>query len=137
MRAIAREKAGDALFTMLHQRLQALEHPRVVPLAQQVQVYLHQLAERLLHLSSLDAEHAQLPLRGLVERMAQLTILTLLIEQANAELGRGLEGTGRRKALVTQLYLHRHVSVDANGWAADEDTTALDYFDALVDWKFV
>src|SRR5438094_4658407 len=41
MRAMAREKAGDALFTMLHQRLQALEHPHVVPLAQQVQVYLH------------------------------------------------------------------------------------------------
>jgi acyl-CoA dehydrogenase len=137
LRAMEREKAGDALFTMLHQRLQALEHPQVVPLAQQVQASLHQLAERLLRLSSLDAEHAQLPLRGLVERTAQLTILTLLVEQANAELERGVEGTGRRKLLVAQLYLRRHVMVDPNGWAADEDTTALDYFDALVDWKFV
>src|SRR5207249_1634348 len=121
---------------MLHQRLQALEHPQVVPLVQQVQASLHQIAERLLRLSSLDAEHAQLPLRGIVERMAQLTILTLLIEQANAELGRGPEGTGRRKVLVAGLYLRRHVLVDPNGWAADEDTTVLDYFDALVDWKF-
>ncbi|HZU01754.1 MAG TPA: acyl-CoA dehydrogenase family protein [Ktedonobacteraceae bacterium] len=137
LRAMEREKAGDRLFPLLHQRLQALEHPHVVPLAQQVQTHLQQLAERLLRLSSLDAEHAQLPLRGLIERMAQLTILTLLLEQAEAELARVVEGTGRRKLLVAQLYLRRHVSVHPDGWAADEDTTALDYFDALVGWKFV
>jgi hypothetical protein len=136
-RAMAREKAGDALFAMLSERLQSLEHPLVIPIAQQVQAYLHQLTERLLHLSSLDAERAQLPLRGLVERLAQLSILTLLLEQAEAELKQGLEGTGKRKLLVAQLYLHRHVSVHLDGWSADEDATVLDHFDALVDWEFV
>src|SRR5204863_6944963 len=51
LRAMEREKAGDALFIMLHQRLQALEHPQVIPVAHQVQACLHQLAERLLRLS--------------------------------------------------------------------------------------
>ena len=137
MRALAREKAGDALFTMLHQRLQALEHPQVVPLLQQVQASLHQLAERLLRLSSLDAEHAQLPLRGLVERMAQLTIVTLPLEHAEFELLRGPHGTGRRKWLVALLYLHRHVLVHPDGWAADNDPTALNHFDALINWEAV
>jgi acyl-CoA dehydrogenase len=136
-RAIAREGAAAALFAMLHQRLQSLQQPVVVPVAQQVQELVHQLAERLQDLASLDSDNAQLPLRGLVERMAQLTITSLLLEQAEAELLRGPEGTGKRKWLVALLYLHRHVLVHPDGWAADDDPTALDHFDALVDWKAI
>src|SRR6266702_8201536 len=77
-RAINREGAGAALFGMLHQRLQSLQHPIVVPVAQQVQTLVNQLAERLQELASLDSDSAQLPLHGLVERMAQLTIVALL-----------------------------------------------------------
>jgi acyl-CoA dehydrogenase len=133
-RAIAREGAAAALFAMLHQRLQSLQQPIVVPVARQVQALLNQLAERLQDLASLDSESAQLPMRGLVERMAQLTIISLLLEQAEAELLRGLEGTGKRKWLIALLYLHRHVLVHPDGWAADNDPTALNHFDALVDW---
>jgi acyl-CoA dehydrogenase len=133
-RAITREGAAAALFAMLHQRLQSLQQPVVVPVARQVQALLNQLAERLQDLVSLDSESAQLPLRGLVERMAQLTIISLLLEQAEAELLRGLEGTGKRKWLIALLYLRRHVLVHPDGWAADNDPTALSHFDALVDW---
>jgi hypothetical protein len=134
-RAINREGAGAALFGMLHQRLQSLQHPIVVPVAQEVQSLVHQLAERLQHLATLDSDSAQLPLRGLVERMAQLTIVTLLLEQAETELLRGPEGTGKRKWLIALLYLHRHILVHPDGWAADNDPTVLNHFDALVDWK--
>src|SRR5713101_3598595 len=95
-RAIAREGAGAALFGMLRQRLQALEQPIVAPVAQQVESLVQQLSGRLQELATLDQESAQLPMRGLVERMAQLTIVTLLIEQAEAEVLRGPKGSGRR-----------------------------------------
>jgi alkylation response protein AidB-like acyl-CoA dehydrogenase len=136
-RAIAREGAAAALFGMLHQRLQSFQQAAVVPVAQQVQSLVNQLAERLQELASLDSDSAKLPLRGLVERMAQLTIVTLLLEQAEDEFLRGPEGTGKRKWLVALLYLHRHILVHPDGWAADNDPTALRYFDALVDWKAI
>jgi acyl-CoA dehydrogenase len=136
-RAIAREGAAAALFGMLHQRLQSFQQPEVVPVARQVQTLVNQLSERLQELASLDSDSAQLPLRGLVERMAQLTIVTLLLEQAEFELLRGPEGTGKRKWLVALLYLHRHILVHPDGWAADNDPTALKHFDALVDWRSI
>ncbi len=136
-RAIAREGAGAALFGMLHQRLQALEQPIIAPVAQQVQSLVQQLAGRLQELATLDQESAQLPMRGLVERMAQLTIMTLLLEQAQAEIVRGPAGTGKRKWLIALLYLHRHILVHPDGWGSDNDSTALNHFDALVDWKHV
>jgi len=134
-RAVDREGAAAALFGMLHQRLQSLQQPVVVPVAQQLQALVNQLARRLQELSSLDIESAQLPMRGLVERMAQLTIVTLLLEQAENELVRGPEGTGKRKWLIALLYLHRHVLVHPDGWAADNDPTVLNHFEALVDWR--
>src|SRR5216683_2809791 len=78
MRAIDREGAAAALFGMLHQRLQSMQQPVVVPVAQQVQVLVKQVAGRLQELTTLDSESPQLQMRGLVERMAQLTIVTLL-----------------------------------------------------------
>src|SRR5437660_2859761 len=136
-RAIDREGAGAALYHMLHTRLQSLQHPDVVPVAQQVLTLVSQLAERLQELTSLDHENAQLPMRGLVERLAQLTIVTLLLEQAQDELLRDSAGSGKRKWLIALLYLHKHVLVHPDAWAADNDSIALDYFDALVDWKHV
>ena len=137
LRVIEREGAGAALYHMLHTRLQSLQHPVVAPVAQQVSTLVSQLAERLQELTSLDHESAQLPMRGLVERMVQLTIVTLLLEQAQDELLRDSEGTGKRKWLIALLYLHQHVFVHPDAWAADNDSTALNHFDALVDWKHV
>jgi len=136
-RAVRREGAASALFGMLHQRLQSLQHAIVVPVAGQVQALVNSLAERLRELERLDSESAQLPMRGLVERMAQLTIVTLLLEQAEAELLRETEGTGKRKWLIALLFLHRHILVHPDGWAADNDPTALNHFDALVDWQAI
>jgi len=136
-RAMAREGAAAALFGMLHQRLQSCQQPVVVTVARQVQTLVNQLAERLQELTSLDSDSAQLPLRGLVERMAQLTIVTLLLEQAEFELLRGSDGTGKRKWLIALLYLQRHILVHPDGWAADNDPTVLKYFDELVDWHTI
>jgi len=136
-RAIAREGAAAALFGMLHQRLQSCQQPVVVPVARQVQTLVNQLAQRLQELATLDSDSAQLPLRGLVERMAQLTIVTLLLEQAEYELVRSWDGTGKRKWLIALLYMHRHILVHPDGWAADNDPTVLKYFDELVDWHTI
>jgi len=134
LRAMEREGAGSALFESLGQRLHSLEHPVVQPLARRTLDHVRALAERLQHLLALGAERAQLPMRGLVERMAQLTILTLLLEEAEAEILRGPTGTGRRKLVIAQLFCKRHIDVHPDGWAADDDPAALEYFDELVDW---
>ncbi len=136
-RAIARENAASALFGMLHRHLQSFQHSAVIPVAQQVQSLLNSLADRIAGLAALDSESAQLPMRGLVERLAQLTIVTLLLQQAESELQRGTAGTGKRKWLIALLYLHRHVLPHPDGWAADNDPTVLNSFDALVDWQAV
>jgi alkylation response protein AidB-like acyl-CoA dehydrogenase len=136
-RAISREGVDAALFAMLKNRLQALQHAIVAPIAREVLTQMHQVSERVRSLPALDPDSAQLPLRGLVERMAQLTIITLLLEQAEFELLRGPHGTGKRKWLVALLYLHRHVLVHPDGWAADNDPTVLNHFDALVNWKAI
>jgi acyl-CoA dehydrogenase len=134
-RAIAREGGDALLFDMLHTRLQTLQQPLVEPVARQVQALARQFAERLRLLVELDVDKAQLPLLGLVERMAQITIVTLLLEQAERELLRGNEGTQTRKLHVAQLFLRRHVLPHTHGWAADDDLTALEHFNALVDWQ--
>ncbi len=139
-RAIAREGVDTALFAMLTQRLQALQNSIVVPVAQEALTIIQHVSERLRSLATLDADSAQLPLRGLVERAAQLTIITLLLEQAEGELARGLHGTrgsGKRKWLIALLYLQRHILVHPDGWAADNDPTALNHFDALVNWQAI
>src|SRR6266516_3783851 len=134
-RSMAKEGAESALFNSLYQRLQSLQHIFIVPVAREVLPLLHQLAERLQRLATFDDENSQLPLRGLVGRLAQLTIVTLLLEHAETELARGPAGTGKRKWLIALLYLHRHVLVHPDGWAADDDPTALNHFAALVDWQ--
>jgi acyl-CoA dehydrogenase len=134
LRAMEREGADRSLFEMLQSRLQGLVQPVVQPLVRQVQAQAETLAGRVRHLLALGNEQAQLPMRGIVERMAQLTILTLLLEQAESEILRGPSGTGRRKLIVAQLFFQRHVQVHHDGYAADDDTTALDYFAALVGW---
>src|SRR5947209_8717300 len=53
-RAMEREGAGAALYHMLHTRLQSLQHPVVVPVAQQVLALVSQLSVRLQELTSLD-----------------------------------------------------------------------------------
>ncbi len=136
-RAMTKEKAERVLFDALLQRLQSLRHALVSPVARQVRQMVQQLAERLLNLTTLDADTAQLPLRGLVERMAQLVITVLLLEQAESELQKGPEGTGRRKLLVARLYIRRHLLVHPDGWAANDDPTPLTSFQALVDWQYI
>ncbi len=136
-RAMQREGAASALSNMLLHRLRALQHPVVALAAQQAQSLVRELIERMRELIEAGGEQALLPMRGLVERMAQLTIYTLLLEQAEAEMSRGPAGTGQRKWLVAHLFLRRHIQPHPDGWAADGDTTALRYFDALVDWRAI
>lgn len=134
-RAIAREGGDAALFEMLHTRLQALQHPAVTPLALETLVQAHHIRERLRQLIESGTENSQLPLRGLIERMAQLTVLMLLLEQAERELLRASEGTGTRKFHIARLYYRRHIQPHPDGWSADDDPTALEHFTALVDWQ--
>ncbi len=133
-RVIAKEHAETDLFKMLAQRLRALHHASLAPLVTVAQSWLYRLADRLQDLATFDVERAQLPLRGLVELMAQAAIVTLLLEQAEEELRLGSQGNGRRKELIAQLYLRKHLQPHPDGWNADDDPEIVEHFDALVDW---
>ncbi|HEX7736697.1 MAG TPA: acyl-CoA dehydrogenase family protein [Ktedonobacteraceae bacterium] len=137
LRSLEREGTGSLLCEALAHRLRSLEQAPLLALARRVDEQVGALAGRLQRLLAAGGERAQWPMRGLVERMAQLTILTLLLEQAEAELLRGPEGTGQRKLVVAQLFYARHIQTHADGWASDEDATALEHFDALVNWGMI
>src|SRR5260370_16936933 len=76
MRAIDREGAAAALFGMLHQLLQSIQQPVVVPVAQQVQVLVKQVAGRLQELTTLYSESAHLPMPALFHPITQLPTVT-------------------------------------------------------------
>jgi acyl-CoA dehydrogenase len=137
LRAMQREGAGSVLVETLFQRLQVLEHPLIQPLVHQVSAQIQVLASRVQQVLTFDSERAQLSMRSLVERMAGLTILTLLLEQAQSEILRGPGGTGRRKLIVAELFFKRHLQAYPAGCTDDDDATALEHFDALMDWDAI
>ncbi|WP_376793614.1 acyl-CoA dehydrogenase family protein [Thermogemmatispora sp.] len=130
-RAMAREGSHLQLFAWLQERLAALQHPELAESLDLLRTSLEHLATRIQALTALDSEAAQLPLRGLVERLAQVTIATLLLEQAATAL-QGASSCGPRQLLVAQLFMRRHLQPHPDGWQADDDRRPLEAFETLL-----
>nr|BBH95549.1 acyl-CoA dehydrogenase [Thermogemmatispora argillosa] len=130
-RAMSREGCHQSLFAWLRERLHLLQRPEVSPHARTLQAKLEQLAARFEQTMALDFESAQLPLRGLVERLAQVTIATLLLEQAANALSTS-SLSSERQLLVAQLFIRRHLQPHPDGWQADDDRRPLEQFDILL-----
>ena len=133
-RVLARS-SGKELFELLESRLAACTSPDAVLLATRTQTLLKRVQARLNALLELDSDGLQLPLRGLVERLAQIMIVTLLLHQAETGFVREVDGLRKRKLLIAYLYLRRHLLPHEDGWAADPDRTVLEHFQALVNWE--
>jgi acyl-CoA dehydrogenase len=130
-RAMVREQAHRVLFSWLEEQLQQVRHAALAETVTQLQGERRRLIERIEGLATLESDEAQLPLRGLVERMAQLTIATLLVGEAEEELARE-EAGNERKIHVAQLFLRRHLLPHPDGWQADDDRRALTHFEKLI-----
>ncbi|RAQ95155.1 acyl-CoA dehydrogenase family protein [Thermogemmatispora tikiterensis] len=130
-RAMSREGSHLQLFAWLEERLRALQRPELAESVHDLQLSLKQVAARFEALTTLDPESAQLPLRGLVERLAQVTIATLLLEQAATSLSSS-QAVGERQLLLAQLFMRRHLQPHPDGWQADDDRRPLDQFATLI-----
>ncbi|WP_322480582.1 acyl-CoA dehydrogenase family protein [Thermogemmatispora sp.] len=130
-RAMSREECHQHLFAWLKERLRLLQRPELSESAREVETKLDHLAARFEHVLALDPEAAQLPLRGLVERLAEITIATLLLEQAAHAL-KASPGSSERQQLLAQLFIRRHLQPHPDGWQADDDRRPLDQFDTLL-----
>ncbi|WP_069805066.1 acyl-CoA dehydrogenase family protein [Thermogemmatispora onikobensis] len=130
-RAMSREGSHQQLFTWLEERLRALQDPELAESVHDLQTSLQHLASRFEALMTLDPDSAQLPLRGLVERLAQVTIAMLLLEQA-ATSRRTSQRGGPRQRLVAELFMRRHLQPHPDGWQADNDRRPLEQFEVLI-----
>jgi alkylation response protein AidB-like acyl-CoA dehydrogenase len=133
-RAMSREDAGTALFGALHQKLAAVKEPLVMRAAALTARALDRLRTRFARLAVLEAPAQQLPLRGLVDRLAQLTCITLLLEEAEAQIAQ--DGSYRQLFLAAR-FLRRAIYPNPDGPGFDDDTAAFAHFRAILDWEMV
>jgi acyl-CoA dehydrogenase len=141
-RAMAREDAGTTLFGTLHHKLDALQ-ASVAPASSRHGVAraaaltrraLDRLIQRFVQLAKLDPETQQLPLRGLVDRLAQLTCITLLLEEADTQIAQ--DGSYRQLFLAAR-FLRRAIYPNPDGPGFDNDQAAFTHFRAIMDWETV
>jgi acyl-CoA dehydrogenase len=130
-RVMARERGHETLFAWLQTRLRGLHHPALAGTLEELQQVLHRLRRRVDELSTQEPESTQLPLRGLVERLAQTAIASLLLEQAEVAF-KETDQQGTRQLLVAQLFMRRHLLPHPDGWQADDDHRILDHFEHVM-----
>ncbi len=133
-RAMTREDAGTALFGALHQKLDRLHEPLVARAASLTRRALDRLIQRFASLAMLDANAQQLPLRGLVDRLAQLTCITLLLEEAQDQI---TQNSSYRQLFLAARFLRRAIYPNPDGPGFDDDTAAFAHFRAIIDWETV
>ncbi|HEY8491938.1 MAG TPA: acyl-CoA dehydrogenase family protein [Dehalococcoidia bacterium] len=126
-RAMQREGAGDTLLDDLASRLAGLRDADVRRVAERAADVLARTRARCAEVLALDAAGRE-PLMGrLAERLALLTMATLLLEEADDHAAAGL---GYRKLLAATAYLRRMLL--APDPLAD-DGVAVRWLDELVD----
>ncbi len=124
--------AGVALFGALHEKLAALKEPAVARAAALTRRALDRLAARFAEIVAQDANAQQLPLRGLVDRLGQLTCITLLLDEAETQAAQ--DGSYRQLFLAAR-FLRRAIYPHPDGPGFDTDRAAFDHFRAIMDWS--
>ncbi len=130
-RSMAREGAGVALFGALHEKLNKLREPGVARAAALTRRALDRLIARFGEIAALDTNDLQLPLRGLVDRLGQLTCITLLLEEAETQ---ATQDRSYRQLFLAARFLRRAIYPHPDGPGFDTDRAAFDHFRAIMDW---
>lgn len=130
-RAMTREQGGEALFGALNEKLAGISEPAVARAAALTRRALDRLSTRFAETAALDANARQLPLRGLVDRLAQLACITLLLEEAETQTAQ--DGSYRQLFLAAR-FLRRAIYPHPDGPGFDADRSAFDHFRAIIDW---
>ncbi len=131
-RAIAREDAGETLLNTLREKLDHLREPAVARAAALTRRALHRLGTRFAEIITLDASVRQLPLRGLVDRLGQLTCITLLLDEAETQ---ATQDGSYRQLFLAARFLRRAIYPHPDGPGFDTERAAFDHFRAILDWS--
>jgi alkylation response protein AidB-like acyl-CoA dehydrogenase len=122
-RAAARQRAHEALFRDLEQRLDALTEPDALRIAQPVRERLHDTAQRFETLLAAEEDAREARMAAMCDRLASLVCTVLQLGEADAQLRAGL---GHRKLLVANEYRIRRLEhIDPLDFG-DEGNTFLD-----------
>jgi hypothetical protein len=130
-RAASRERAHDALFRDLSERLAHLKDADVLREAEPLAVAGQSLAERFESLLGASVEEREAKMGAVCDRLAALVCGTLLMQEADAQVR---SGGGYRKLLVATEYRRRKLDRED---PLDNSGAGVRWLDDVVDWGAV
>jgi alkylation response protein AidB-like acyl-CoA dehydrogenase len=132
LRAMAKERADEALFSRVEQALGTAEHPAISATASQIGRSADEVKEAVAYLERAPQELRLLQARRLADYMADVTQAALLVEEAAWELEH--KGSAR-KALVARHFADMRLSEHAVRGITSGDRTAIDFFEPIVRYQ--
>jgi hypothetical protein len=127
-RAAERQRAHDALFRDLEERLDALTSAEARAHGERVRDRLIETAARFDNLLSGSAEEREPRMAAMCERLSALICTVLLLGEADAQIA---VGAGHRKLLIAGEYRRRRLDrIDP----LDLGTEGVRWLDEVVDW---
>ncbi|WP_276257507.1 acyl-CoA dehydrogenase family protein [Haloglomus litoreum] len=141
LRALEREQAAESLLPYVQEKLDAVEHPHLEPLAEEVEAAFTDLQRGLGALAGEDGDYAQYQAKKLADLIFDVVTGALLLEQAQDDIERG----EARRALVAEGFVNtrfrdesRHIDSGERFAMTDEVFDAVARYasvepDALVD----
>ncbi|MBI5284699.1 MAG: acyl-CoA dehydrogenase family protein [Chloroflexi bacterium] len=132
LRAIAKERADEALFGRVERALGGAEHPALASTVTEVGRSLDEVKEAVAYLERAPQEIRLLQARRIAEYMADVTQAALLVEEAVWELAN--KGSAR-KAIVARHFASMRLGEAPVRGITSGDRTVLDYFDPIVRYQ--
>jgi alkylation response protein AidB-like acyl-CoA dehydrogenase len=127
-RAASKERAHDALFRDLSERVALLKDADVLREAEPLAVAGHAIAARFERLLEAQPAEREAKMGAMCERLAALVCCTLLMQEADAQAS---AGGGYRKLLIATEYRRRKVDRQD---PLDNSGAGVRWLDEVVDW---
>ncbi len=132
LRAMAKERADEALFGRIERALGGAEHPALASTVTDVGRSLDEVKEAAAYLERAPQEVRLLQARRIAEYMADVTQAALLVEEAAWELA---NKDSARKAIVARHFASMRLGAAPVRGIMSEDRTVLDYFEPIVRYQ--
>jgi len=129
LRALNRELAHEPLLALVDDRLDAVTHPILEPLAATVDAEREGLASAIMTLAGERPAYAQRQAKDLADYVFDVTTATVLLHQAQGQLDE--DGTAR-KAAVARQFVETHLRDHDERGITSPDELHPDVFDAIV-----
>jgi acyl-CoA dehydrogenase len=123
LRALNREDAHEALLPYVQTKLDAVEHPLLQELADDVQDSFQELQAALGTLATEDGDYAQYHAKRLSDLIFDVVTAALLLEEAQTQIDDAEDG---RKALVAQRFVETRLGEDEAYGVTSGDRLAME-----------